>query len=264
MASDPLTSSPAAASNAAIGLGDEDIRTKVYEGGLKSWECSVDLAEYLHSQSHPSASMMLELGCGTALPSLALFWKLLLSGEGARRTSKRMVLADYNEDVLQLVTLPNLLLTWVMIAKKGGGGVGDDGLPGDLDVSDELKVEFAEDLERRGIELAFVSGGWDNGMLETLNDYTGDQGFDLVLASETTYSPETMPEFAGVLLGSLKKRSARGLVAAKRIYFGVGGSVEDFVGLIGKQDAGQWSTRIASDAMGVGVERVIVEVARKE
>jgi protein-histidine N-methyltransferase len=261
MASDPLTSPPAAAPDVAIGLGDEDIRTKVYEGGLKSWECSVDLAEYLHSQSHPSADTTLELGCGTALPSLALFRKLLLLGEGAGRTRKRMVLADYNEDVLQLVTLPNLLLTWVMIAKNGGRGVE---LPGDLDVSDELKLEFAEDLERKGIELAFVSGGWGNGMLEILNDCAAGQGFDLVLASETIYSPDTTPEFVGVLLGSLKKRSARGLVAAKRIYFGVGGSVEDFVWLVGKRDAGQWSTRIARDVTEVGVGRVIVEVTRKE
>lgn len=30
-----------------IGLGNEDIRTSLYEGGLKSWECSVDLVRHL-------------------------------------------------------------------------------------------------------------------------------------------------------------------------------------------------------------------------
>jgi protein-histidine N-methyltransferase len=29
------------------GLGDSDIRTNVYEGGFKSWECSFDLAKLL-------------------------------------------------------------------------------------------------------------------------------------------------------------------------------------------------------------------------
>lgn len=33
--------------SALVGLGDEDIRTSFYEGGLKSWECSVDLVRYL-------------------------------------------------------------------------------------------------------------------------------------------------------------------------------------------------------------------------
>jgi protein-histidine N-methyltransferase len=28
-------------------LGNEDIQTNVYEGGLKSWECSLDLAKLL-------------------------------------------------------------------------------------------------------------------------------------------------------------------------------------------------------------------------
>ena len=33
--------------HALTDLGDEDIRTNVYEGGMKSWECSVDLAKKL-------------------------------------------------------------------------------------------------------------------------------------------------------------------------------------------------------------------------
>jgi protein-histidine N-methyltransferase len=32
---------------AAAGLDDSDIRTNVYEGGFKSWECSFDLAKLL-------------------------------------------------------------------------------------------------------------------------------------------------------------------------------------------------------------------------
>ena len=30
-----------------IGLDDKDIQTNVYEGGFKSWECSIDLAKLL-------------------------------------------------------------------------------------------------------------------------------------------------------------------------------------------------------------------------
>lgn len=31
----------------AVGLDNSDIRTNVYEGGFKSWECSIDLARLL-------------------------------------------------------------------------------------------------------------------------------------------------------------------------------------------------------------------------
>lgn len=32
---------------ASVGLEDTDIRTNIYEGGFKSWECSFDLASLL-------------------------------------------------------------------------------------------------------------------------------------------------------------------------------------------------------------------------
>lgn len=34
-------------STPVTGLDDSDIKTNVYEGGFKSWECSVDLARLL-------------------------------------------------------------------------------------------------------------------------------------------------------------------------------------------------------------------------
>lgn len=33
------------------GLAADDIKPKVYEGGFKTWECSVDLANYLLSHA---------------------------------------------------------------------------------------------------------------------------------------------------------------------------------------------------------------------
>lgn len=30
-----------------IGIDQDDIKANVYEGGLKTWECSVDLAQYV-------------------------------------------------------------------------------------------------------------------------------------------------------------------------------------------------------------------------
>lgn len=42
-------------------LGDSDVVKGSYEGGLKTWECSVDLADYLSQQSFPNELSVLEV-----------------------------------------------------------------------------------------------------------------------------------------------------------------------------------------------------------
>lgn len=42
-------------------LGDSDVVKGSYEGGLKTWECSVDLADYLSRQSFPNELSVLEV-----------------------------------------------------------------------------------------------------------------------------------------------------------------------------------------------------------
>lgn len=42
-------------------LGDSDVIKGSYEGGLKTWECSVDLADYLSHQTHPPHMSVLEV-----------------------------------------------------------------------------------------------------------------------------------------------------------------------------------------------------------
>ena len=264
---DPSSTTTLTERVAAIGLGDEDIRTRVYEGGLKSWECSLDLAAYLSEAATVLPASVAELGCGTALPSLVLLQRLLAANKPGR-----LVLADYNIDVLRLVTLPNLLLVWAVATGAAaravvveGESVADadtiemvEGARADLFASDELRAEFAADLENRGIVLEFVSGAWGAEMLALL----GAESLELVLGSETIYSPDTTPDFTDVLLGALAK-NGEGLVAAKRIYFGVGGSVEDFS--IGVEKRGQgWKVETARDVVEVGVGRCIVRVDRKE
>jgi protein-histidine N-methyltransferase len=39
-------------------LGDSDVIRGSYEGGLKTWECSVDLAEYLTQHPFPGHSVL--------------------------------------------------------------------------------------------------------------------------------------------------------------------------------------------------------------
>jgi len=44
------------------GLSDDDIKPYVYEGGFKTWECSVDLANYLAEMLATEENIMLTSG----------------------------------------------------------------------------------------------------------------------------------------------------------------------------------------------------------
>lgn len=78
-----------------------DLVPGVYEGGLKIWECSQDLAEWLHQTKGDKLAglKVLELGCGAGLPGIYCFT------QGAT-----VWFSDYNKDVLGEVTIPNVLL----------------------------------------------------------------------------------------------------------------------------------------------------------
>lgn len=237
MAADTLTESAE-----SVALGEEDVRGGVYEGGLKSWECSIDLACFLEDESIHGARI-LELGCGTALPSLLIFRRLLVTGRG------ELTLADYNTSVLQLVTLPNLLLTYAIWADPKLPGLGD------LEVTPALVDAFKSTISEKGIVVNFVSGSWGQGMLPALPS----SPYDLILASETIYAPATTPLFVDVVKGALGNQG-KALVAAKKIYFGVGGSVEDFESTVTEDE--QWRTQVVRELGKKGVGRVVIEVTR--
>lgn len=128
----------------------------------------------------------------------------------------------------------------------------------DLDVTEVLRAGFTSDIHSLGITLDFISGGWGDDMLQLLSS-SSPGSYDLVLGSETIYSPATTGLFTDVLLGALGK-GGRGLVAAKQIYFGVGGSVGDFVSGVEGRRAG-WGCKIVREERDVGVGRSIVEVS---
>ena len=91
-----------------------DVIPDVYEGGLKTWECSVDVVEYLSQLNVPfQGKAILEVGCGTAIPTAYLLQTLLNSTETPPKDKSTIIhVQDYNKSVLELVTLPNLILAW--------------------------------------------------------------------------------------------------------------------------------------------------------
>jgi len=163
-----------------------DLVSGVYEGGLKIWECSEDLAHFLHDTKGDKLAGMkvLELGCGAALPGVYCF-----------RERSSVWFSDYNEDVINEVTIPNTLLN----------------VPSDP------------------LETRFFSGDW--GTLETnileKEIKNENEKFDLILTSETIYNVENQSKLVSIFHNFIK-RGGEVLVAAKTFYFGVGGGVKQF------------------------------------
>ncbi|GAB7351773.1 hypothetical protein MBLNU459_g2348t1 [Dothideomycetes sp. NU459] len=247
-------------------ISTSDIRTNVYEGGFKTWECSVDLASLLLDRGPRKdiddlhrCDQIIELGAGTALPTLTLFQHALF-----HRIPLSFILADFNASVLRLVTLPNLLLTWARFSPAAAASthaIPDGPGSGDLDVTPALLAAFTADLAAAGVALNLVSGPWSPALAALLPPAAPDLGA-LVLAAETIYSPASTRAFVDLLVLLLARvRMAKAVVAAKRIYFGVGGSVDLMKEMCAEKGAVAYEVENAGVAgMDAGVGRALVEV----
>ena len=126
--------------------------------------------------------------------------------------------------------------------------------PGGLTVTRALRDAFKTSLDAHRLRLRFFAGGWS-----TLPECLARQGrpppppYDIVLASETVYRTEALSAFLGVLRTATVttttdmptaasaaaprdvvevRNSPLCLVAAKVLYFGVGGGVQAFVSAV--------------------------------
>ncbi|ORY62181.1 uncharacterized protein BCR38DRAFT_346865 [Pseudomassariella vexata] len=233
---------------AESGLGSHDVKTGVYEGGFKSWESSVDLVKVLaQSQSFLSSQdgtpCVIELGCGTALPSLALFQWAAALGPTGQPSSLSIVLADYNPTVLQLVTLPNFILSWALQAlqHQQTSSIVADALSseGELELSGGVIQAFEGFLTERNITLHFLSGAWSPEFVELVKASqqsvlrSGFRQRTVILGAETIYSPFALQSFTETVFSLMEQQAqgneAEALIGAKKLYFGVGGSLDDFV-----------------------------------
>lgn len=248
-------------SEASVGLGKEDVKTGVYEGGFKSWEASVDLVRVLADRRRDEkerkvrGQRVLEMGCGTALPSMALFQRQLREMDGQNAEGLSLSYADYNPSVLQLVTMPNVLLSW---AQWRSGSSWD--AEGELEIDEELLSSFISGLQERNIKLSFFSGAWSPEFVQLVtSQWQHAMSSLLILAAETIYSPMALRSFTESLMTILdveERGAASALIAAKKIYFGVGGSIEDFCDAVRARGGVVEQIREESD----GVRRAVVEV----
>jgi protein-histidine N-methyltransferase len=208
----------------------------------------------------------LELGCGTSIPSLVLFHYAMTES-----LTIYFTLTDYNASVLRLVTLPNLLLTWASALPPTEAPFSHD-LPnplsgpddnGDLDITIELRNAFTSALTRQGITLNLISGSWSPSSPFLSLIPTAPEMNILVLASETIYSPAALSSFTEALIGILRRvRMGKGMIAAKKMYFGVGGSVDAFKIECRERNAVAYEIENHNVELGEkgGVRRSLVEV----
>jgi len=196
----------------ALGSEHSDLVPGTYEGGLKVWECSEDLARFLYTSPLELAGMkVLDLGCGAALPGLYCFSK------GAE-----VWFNDYNEEVLKHITMPNTLLN----------------VP-----KDPAKTRF-------------FAGDWKSFEQLVAPEMFREEGkFDLILTSETIYNTKNQHKLISIFKNLLKK-NGQVLVAAKTVYFGVGGGLRQFEGMLSQNGLNFASVK----AFDEGVNREIVSV----
>ncbi|XP_071519193.1 histidine protein methyltransferase 1 homolog isoform X2 [Panulirus ornatus] len=230
-----------------------DVVPAVYEGGLKVWECTWDLLHYLAALDITfKGYRVLELGCGAALP--ALYTAL----HGAHIT-----LQDYNEEVINFVTVPNVALN-----------LADDSPVNDRNDSARDSSLSRDPVMEIASKASFYSGDWGDFNQLLLNKLKSDEDkdntlsskddesakFDIILTSETIYNPECYQKLLTVMTNCLKQDGVI-LLAAKSHYFGVGGGTLQFINLV-KQE-GLLSVRTIT-TNNEGVKREILEMKFKK
>ncbi|KAN0085715.1 hypothetical protein V8E55_006849 [Tylopilus felleus] len=210
-----------------------DLVPLVYEGGLKTWECSLDLANYLKRDGHAANAKgrrVLELGCGTAIPTLCVLQEIF-SSPPTGDTETDVHLQDYNASVLHLVTIPNVLLAWYTSPAANGyrsseaHTIDAEDNDSELHITPQLLHAFRTSLHDHRIRLRFFSGAWDAFDLQRTSG-----PYHLVLTSETIYHPNSLPSLVRVMRDACSGGHVYlCLVAAKTVYFGVGGGIAEFV-----------------------------------
>lgn len=137
--------------------------------------------------------------------------------------------------------------------------------PGGLTVTQGLLNAFTTSLDAHKVRLCFFAGSW-----ASLGEKLAHQGkppYDIVLASETIYRPQSLDAFLGVLRTATATSAAvvvsdevvqppLCLVAAKVLYFGVGGGVQEFVRAVEGENG---TLRIVWEHRE-GVGRIIMQV----
>jgi SAM-dependent methyltransferase len=195
MAVDEIDGEDSIGENISFGndIGTENIKSDlisgVYEGGFKTWECSLDLVNMINTLNL-SGKRVIELGCGSGLPGISCI-----------KRGANVDFQDYNHKVLKNVTVPNILIN-------------TDFIPTEID----SRGFFEVDVEMKNGN--YYCGDWSN-LIPIIQDH-----YDIIVTSETIYNADSIPSLLE-LSSKILAQDGYMLVAAK-YYFGCSGSLELF------------------------------------
>lgn len=162
-----------------------------------------------------------KVGCGTAFPSSYILHQLLSSPSQAEATPTTIHLQDYNLLVLQLVTLPNLILATLPHLPADILNGADEStdldltIPGHLSITPAIKDALKKLLTDHSIALEFTYGHW-GGLADELK---GREAYDLVLTAETIYAEESVDDLVAVL----RSASSSSAIAVSKLNIGLSG-----------------------------------------
>lgn len=189
--------------------GDSDLVPNEYEGGFKTWECSVDLCKFLSAKLKADPEFLknrtvLELGCGSGLPAILC----LLHG------ARKVCFQDYNANVLRFVTAPNCLLNRVGTFSATAASQSEPS-------AHFIASSWADFAASNSYGTA---SGESNGKAAEIDHWK----FDLILSSETLYNTDNYDSLIDCVRRCLRNENSAAYFASKRHYFGVGGSTAEF------------------------------------
>ncbi|XP_072533043.1 histidine protein methyltransferase 1 homolog [Salminus brasiliensis] len=220
-----------------------DLITGVYEGGLKIWECTFDLLEYIDDEGETfSGKRVLDLGCGAGLLGILAL----------KRRASRVHFQDYNSTVIEQLTMPNVFLNCEEESEEEDKGKTDGSPPPKrrtLDSSHDLLTERCR----------FFSGDWTS-YLSLMESEDPTPKYDIIFTSETIYNTDYYSSLHSVFHKLLAEDGVVYL-ATKSHYFGVGGGLYLFQKFV--EEKGVFQIKSLKD-IDEGLKRHIVSLTFKK
>ncbi|XP_050982158.1 histidine protein methyltransferase 1 homolog [Labeo rohita] len=185
---------------------NSDLISGVYEGGLKIWECTYDLLEYVDDEGETfTGKRVLDLGCGAGLLGILAL----------KRGATKVDFQDYNSTVIEQLTIPNVFLNCEEDDKNDEKNDSPPSKRKALNASEKL-------VDRCG----FFSGDW-NSFLGLVRNKTPSLKYDIIFTSETIYNTDYYSSLHNVF-NDLLDENGIVYLATKSHYFGVGGGLHLF------------------------------------
>ncbi|XP_042307351.1 histidine protein methyltransferase 1 homolog [Sceloporus undulatus] len=217
-----------------------DLIPGVYEGGLKIWECTFDLLNYLsEAEIQFGHKLVLDLGCGAGLLGIAAL----------KRNAEEVHFQDYNSSVIEEITLPNVLVNCAHQSDDDGGII-------ELSLTHCGGKDFNLDMLSK---CRLFSGEWSEFTKLLLNSNKPLAKYDIILTSETVYNPDYY-EVLHDTLSNLLGPNGCVYLASKAHYFGCGGGILLFTKFIEEKNV--FKSRILK-VIDKGLKRFIIEMVFK-